>query len=258
MSAPGVRHICRAPLPRQSDGFSSPLAQRFDEIDTLLVFDNVLVPWENVLFSRQPELADLIRSTLSIWGGHGFLLRASAKADVLVGAACLVLEQTRLSQVPAVREKLAMLMMYAQAIRAFVLAAEAACQKTQSGLYMPDQAIQNAGRMFATSNYYEAVQILRDLAGGATILAPDMATFKSPETGPYVEKYFSIDDVTAEERLRALHLVSELTTSAFAGRSQLYQMFAESPLMAQAAGLYSTYDRKGAMARAASLAGIEI
>ena len=53
-----------------------------------------------------------------------------------------------------------------------------------------------------------------------------------------------------------MHLVSELTATQFAGRTQLYQMFAETPLAAQAAALYGTYDRKTAIARAAALAGI--
>jgi 4-hydroxyphenylacetate 3-monooxygenase len=251
-----VRHICRPPLARTGGAFESPLSARFDEIDTLIVFDRVLIPWEDVFFSRQPELANLIRSQLSTWGGHGFLLRSAAKAELLVGAACLIAEQTGLSNIPSIREKIATLMMFAETIRAFVHAAEAECEFTKGGLFRPNQSIQNAGRMFASSHYSAAVQVLRDLAGGTAILTPDRKTLDSAEVGSLVKKYFAIDDVTAEDRLRSLHLVSELTITPFAGRTQLYQMFAESPLMAQAAALYGTYDRASAIGRAAALAGI--
>ena len=47
LNAPGVRHICRMPLNRDvgaAPGMERPLTRRFDEIDTLLVFDDVLVP----------------------------------------------------------------------------------------------------------------------------------------------------------------------------------------------------------------------
>jgi len=256
MDAPGLRQICRRPLVPKRSIFEYPLSSRWDEIDTLMVFDNVLVPWEDVLFCRQPELANLIRQSLSWWGAQGFLLRSQVKADLLVGAACLIAEQTGLAAIPQIRERIAMLMSYAQAIKAFVLAAEADCERTETGLYLPNQAIQNAGRVFATAHYYEAVQILRDLGGGSAVIMPDLATLRSPEVGPDVQKYFRIDDVDAEERARTMHLVSELTATQFAGRTQLYQMFAETPLAAQAAALYGTYDRKAAIARAAALAGI--
>src|SRR5262249_40391206 len=116
MNAPGLRQICRPPLSHDRSVFERPLSARWDEIDTMMVFDNVLVPWENVMFPRQPELANLIRTDLTRWAAQGFLLRSSTKADVLVGTACLVAEQTRLANVPQVREKIALLMTYAQAV----------------------------------------------------------------------------------------------------------------------------------------------
>lgn len=255
MNAPGVRHICRAPLPKRAE-FETPLSSKYDEIDTLIVFDHVFVPWEDVLFSRTPELAGLVRNGLSTWGGHDFLVRASAKADLLVGAACLMAEQTRLAQLPPVREKIASLMVYAQAIKAFILASETNLEKGPGGLYRPNQSIQNAGRLYASSEFNNAVQLLRDLGGGVQMISPDTATFENPEISKYAEKYFRIDDVSAEDRARSLNLISDLTSSSFAGRMQLYQMFAEGPKMAQAALLYFTYDREKALKLAAEQAGI--
>lgn len=258
MNAPGLHQICRPPLSKGTTAFERPLSSRWDEIDTLIVFDNVLVPWENVMFSRQPDLANLIRQDLTRWAAHGFLLRSSVKADVLVGTALMVAEQTGLAAIPQVREKIALLMTYAQAVKAFAIAAEAEPERTEGGLFMPNQAIQNAGRVFATSRYSEAVQILRDLGGGSSVLTPDLKSLRSGDVGGYLEKYFTIEDTAAEDRIRTLHLVSELTSTFFAGRTQLYQMFAESPLAAQANSLYGTYDRKSAIARAARLAGIDL
>ncbi len=256
LNAKGVRHICRPPLPKVGGAFENPLSSRWDEIDTLIVFDDVLIPWEDVLFCRQPELAALIRQSLSTWGAQGFLIRACAKADLLVGAACLVADQTGLAQIPAIREKLAMLMLFAQTLRAYIYAAEAECEQTASGLFRPHQAIQNAGRVYASSQYQNAVQVLRDLTGGTAVLTPDKKSLENSEIGADINKYFAIGDVTAEDRLRVLHLASELTMTSFAGRTQLYQMFAESPLMAQAASLYATYDRQSSIARAARVAGL--
>ena len=50
MNATGLKHICRSGFAGKSDPNDYPLSNRADEVDTLLVFDNVLIPWEDVLF----------------------------------------------------------------------------------------------------------------------------------------------------------------------------------------------------------------
>jgi 4-hydroxyphenylacetate 3-monooxygenase len=253
LNSPNVRHICRAPLEAGPNPFDSPLSSRFDELDTLIVFDNVFVPWENVMFSRQPELASTLRQELHSWAAQGFLVRSLAKADLLVGTALVVTDQTRLDKVPQIREKIAQLMGFRETIRAFILASEAEYERSHSGMVMPNQAIQNAGRVFASSNYYAMVQVLRDLAGGAAVMVPDRATLANPELRADIEKYYRIDTTAADARMRVLHLVAELTASSFGGRMQAYQMFAESPPVVQAMSLYSTFDRAGSKERALRL-----
>ena len=50
MSAPGLKHICRTGFASKGSADDYPLSNKFDEVDTLIIFDNVHVPWENVLF----------------------------------------------------------------------------------------------------------------------------------------------------------------------------------------------------------------
>src|SRR5262249_34578573 len=56
MNAPGVKLFCRNSYELQAGKlgtpFDYPLSSRFDENDAIFVFDNVLVPWENVLIHR--------------------------------------------------------------------------------------------------------------------------------------------------------------------------------------------------------------
>lgn len=260
LNAPGVRHLCRARLSGNGgdlDAFGSPLASRFDELDTLIVFDDVLVPWENVLFSRAPELAALLRGEMTRWSGASYLARCRAKADLLVGAALLGAEQNGTISLPPIRSRISQLMVFKATIDAYLLGSEAACEVTESGYMMPNQAIQNAGRVYCSMNYGPMVNLLRDLAGGTPVMLPDRAMLESPETAPDIEKYFRIGNHSAETRLRTLSLLHDLTGSAYAGRSQAYQMFAETPVFAQEAALFATFDRKSAVARARAVAGLE-
>lgn len=256
MNSPNLRHICRAPLIRDPDPVQRPLSSHYDEIDNLMVFDNVFVPWENVIFSRQPELASQIRKDLHNWAAQGFLVRSLAKADLLVGTALLLTEQSGLEGLPPVREKIARLMEYRETVHAFVMAAEAAHEPSHTGMVMPNQAIQNAGRLFASTHYFQMVQILRDLSGGTPIMLTDMKNAVHPEIRSDIDKYYRINDVSSDARLRVLNLAAELTATAFAGRMQGYQMFAESPPMVQAMALYSTYDKNRARSGAAKMAGL--
>lgn len=52
MDAPGIKLICRTSYSQQAavmgSPFDYPLSSRFDENDTVFIFDKVLVPWENV------------------------------------------------------------------------------------------------------------------------------------------------------------------------------------------------------------------
>ncbi|HWK47629.1 MAG TPA: 4-hydroxyphenylacetate 3-hydroxylase N-terminal domain-containing protein [Stellaceae bacterium] len=253
LNAPGVRHICRMPLGGGHDGapvMERPLTRRFDEIDSLVVFDDVLVPWQDVVFSRQPELARMMRSEFSRWSAQGFLIRSRAKADLLVGAALLASEQAGTIAFPAVRSAISQLMAFTSTIEAFLLASEAAPETSVSGYVMPNQAIQNAGRIYCTQNHHHMVQILVNIAGGQAVMLPDQAMFDSPETGADVRKYFATGRASAEQRLRVLHLVQDLTASGYAGRMRAYQLFAETPLAAQESALFETFDRKAATERA--------
>ena len=61
MDAPGVKLISRASYEFVAgvtgSPFDYPLSSRFDENDAILVLDNVLIPWENVLIYRDFDRA---------------------------------------------------------------------------------------------------------------------------------------------------------------------------------------------------------
>src|SRR5918994_5678859 len=64
MGAPGMKHICRSGFAGRKPVDDYPLANRFDEVDTMIVFDDVEIPWENVFFYRHTRAASFIRATL--------------------------------------------------------------------------------------------------------------------------------------------------------------------------------------------------
>ena len=109
MGAPGLKHICRTGFAGRAPVADYPLANRFDEVDTLLIFDDVEIPWENILFYRHTRAAQHIRATLHRYSAFAFVQRNLRVADLMIGAALLNVRQTGLEKQQAVQEKLAQL-----------------------------------------------------------------------------------------------------------------------------------------------------
>ncbi len=152
MNAPGVRHICRTGFTGRADPRDYPLANRFDEVDTLMILDNVLIPWEDVLFYQHTKAAAFIRQTLHRYSAYPFVYRTLVVADMLIGAAMWNAKQTGLDKVQAVQEKLAELAVWREGINAHLTAAIAVAEKSPNGLVMPNQSLLFTGRVHAMTN----------------------------------------------------------------------------------------------------------
>jgi 4-hydroxyphenylacetate 3-monooxygenase len=245
MGAPGIRHICRSSFVGRGDPADYPLSNRFDEIDTMIVFDDVEIPWEDVLFYRSTRAAAFIRSTLHRYSVFPFVQRHLRLADLLVGVSYLNALQTGVKMHQAVREKLAELVCYREGINAHLTAAIELAEPSPSGLKMPNQALLYTGRVLACTQLPAMMHLARDLCGGQLCVTPSAATFSDPEAGPWLEKYLAIGDVSAEQRRRLFAFARDLLNSDYAGHRLTFQLFAQSPAFAHLLAVYNNYDFDG-------------
>jgi 4-hydroxyphenylacetate 3-monooxygenase len=245
MGAPGVRHICRSSFVGRGDPADYPVANRFDEIDTMIVFDDVLIPWENVFFYRSTRAAAFIRATLHRYSMFPFVQRHLRLADLLVGVAYVNAAQTGVKMHQGVREKLAELVCYREGINAHLTAAVEMAEPSPGGLTMPNQALLYTGRVLACTQLPAMMHLARDLCGGQLCVTPSAATFSDPEAGPWLEKYLAIGDVSAEARRRLFAFARDLLNSDYAGHRLTFQLFAQSPAFAHLLAVYNNYDFDG-------------
>ena len=246
LDSPNLKFICRTGFSGRADARDYPLANKFDEVDTLVIFDNVLIPWENVLFYRHTKAAAFIRATLHRYSAFAFVQRNLKVADMLIGAALFNARQTGLDKQPAVQEKLAELAMYRETINAHLTAAITLGERSPAGLMMPNQSLLMTGRVHACSNLYEAINTARDLCGGQICVTPDIAAFESEATKPWLQKYYTLNDEwLAEDRRKLLAFARDLISSDYAGHRLAFQMFAQSPRFNQMAAIYRNFDFDG-------------
>jgi 4-hydroxyphenylacetate 3-monooxygenase len=257
MGAPGLKHICRTGFAGRAPARDYPLANRCDEVDTLLIFDDVLVPWENVLFFRHTRAASFIRGTLHRYSAFPFVQRILFIADMMIGAALFNVRQTGLDQQQAVREKLAELAIYRETINAHLTASIALAQKSPAGLLMPNQSLLYTGRVQACARLPAMMHIARELCGGQICVTPDAAAFDDPETRKWLEKYYSVNEFwVAEDRLKLLAFARDLLNSDYAGHRLTFELFAQSPPYAHLNAVYNNFDFSGPLDFVRKAAGL--
>ena len=243
LGSPGIRMICRTGFSGRAPKADYPLSNRFDEIDALVIFDNVLIPWENVLFYRHTKAAAFIRATLHRYSAFAFVQRILKYADMMIGAALFNVKQTGLDKQQAVQEKLAQLAVYREGIHAHLTAAIALAEKSPSDLLMPNQSLLLTGRVHACANLPAMMHIARELCGGQICVTPDLACFEDQESGPWLEKYYSVNENwQAEDRRKLLAYARDLLNSDYAGHRLTFQLFAQAPPFAHLGAVYRNFD----------------
>jgi 4-hydroxyphenylacetate 3-monooxygenase len=246
MGAPGVKHLCRSGFAGRGSPADYPLSNRFDEIDTLVVLDDVLVPWEDVFFYRHTRAASYIRGTLHRYSAFPYVLRILYTADLMIGAALWNVKQTGLDKLPAVREKLADLVCYREGINAHLIAAIAEAQPSPGGLMMPHQSLLYAGRVHACANLPQMMHITRELCGGQICVTPSAASFTAAGPRQWLEKFYSFnDDWLAEDRRKLLALARDLLNSDYAGHRLTFVQFAQAPHFNHLNAVYNAFDFSG-------------
>lgn len=246
MGSPGLKFVSRNGFAGKGPSADYPLSNRVDEVESLVIFDDVEIPWEDVLFYRHTKAAAFIRSTLHRYSAFPFVQRTLHLADLMIGAALWNVKQTGLEKQQAVQEKLAELACYRESINAHLTAAIANAEPSPGGLLMPNQSLLYTGRVVALSQLPAMMHIARELCGGQICITPDAATFGNTEMSPWLEKFYSINENwISDDRRKLLAFARDLLNSDYAGHRLTFQLFAQSPPFAQLGAVYRNFDFDG-------------
>jgi aromatic ring hydroxylase len=105
------------------------------------------------------------------------------------------------------------------------------------------------------SRYHEALELVQDCAGGLLVTGPGGADWANPEVREVLEKYFRAK-APAEDRLRLVHLIADLTARDFGGYHAVLAVHAEGSIEAEKMQIFRAYDATPALALVRRLAGI--
>ncbi len=242
--APGVRFICRESLDYGRSAFDHPLGSRFEEIDAVVVFDDVHVPFERCFLLGHPDLCNAfyMDTTAAAHMTHQVATRTTAKTEAVLGLVSLLTEAIGIEQFQHVQEDVAELIVTLEIVRALVRAAEADATLNEFGVMTPRMESLNACRNWFPKVSQRFPQILRKLGASGLMALPTEADVHG-EAHDDIERYLQSATLGGADRVRLFRLAWDMSMSAFAGRQTLYEYYFFGDPIRMAGALVRAYDR---------------
>ncbi len=208
--------------------FDYPMASRFDETDSLLVYDDVFVPWENVFVYKDTDVAraQWFEGPAHVMGNNQAQTRFVTKLRFMVGLAQKIAEMNGVDKLPPVQGLIADLALHAATYEGLLDAQIAKAAPNRNGVYIPDKQITYAAMTQQSRMYPQFLDIIRELAGGGFIQLPSsVQDFDNPEMNNVIQKYIQSPNMPADERVKFMKLAWDCIGSEFASRHTSYEKF---------------------------------
>ncbi|WP_067460855.1 4-hydroxyphenylacetate 3-hydroxylase family protein [Actinomadura macra] len=237
VSAEGLKLYCRRPYATTGSGYDYPLSTRYDETDSLVVLDDVFVPWERVFVDRDVEglRRQFFSTGAHVLGNWQAQIRFVVKLRFIAGLAGKIAAVNGVDRIPGVQEKLGELAGLASLVESAVLAAEYKAEPDGNGMWRPNARAVYGAMGLQAELYPRVLAILRDLAGGGVLQLPSsVADMREPAIRADIDRYVHSPGVEAVDRVKLFKLVWDAVGSEFAGRHHQYEMFyAGAPFVAK-------------------------
>lgn len=186
--------------------------KQFGGHEALMVFDDVFIPWENVLMCGEYEFSGLLVERFAGYHRQSYGGCKVGVGDVLIGATALAADYNGAAKASHIKDKLIEMMHLNETLYACGIACSAEGNKTASGNYLINMLLANVCKQNVTRFPYEIARLAEDIAGGLMVTMPSEKDLRHPEIGKVVEKYFhGAASVPTEDRMRVLRLIENIT-----------------------------------------------
>ncbi len=184
----------------------------FGGCESLMIFDDVFVPWDNVFLCGETEYTQAL---VGYFGSFHRFCYGGCKVgigDVVIGAASLIAEANGVRNKRGIADKLTEMVHLNETMYACGLAAALEGRETAAGTFAPDSALANITKLNVTRFPFEIARLAADIAGGAMLTLPSGADLDHPDLGPLVKKYMAGNPaVSSAERMALFRLLEFFT-----------------------------------------------
>lgn len=245
VGTPGLHTVCREPFAsdRQED---YPLSSRYDEMDAVLIFDDVFVPWERVFIRDDPDAIWRVRQDPAAvaLSQHQTVVRLISKLGFVAAVGHELASSIGVTQHLHVQEKLGELLVQLETVKALAMASEQRARRDEAtGVWLPAIEPLTTARNLGSRYYPQAIQILQLIGAGGLMQTPATVGELEGPLGQLLQKYYRGAALPAKERVRLFKLAWDLIASPLGSRHELYEIFYAGDPVRAYAGQYLGYDK---------------
>lgn len=254
----GLKFICRESFVGGDSTFNYPLSSRYEEIDTIVVFDNVLIPWERVFYYNNIQVSNTFRNASSFlpFTLHQAVSRQIVKTEFVLGIAQSIIETINISEYQHVQEKVSEIIIALETMKALVIKSEVEAELDEWGFMRPDQkTLQVAVNVFPRA-YARFGEIIQQLGASGLMSIPTEQAFQS-SLRKDLDQYLQSKADDAESRVKIFRLAWDMTMSAFGTREIQYERFFFGDPIRLSSALYFSYDKEPYVKRVKVLLGLD-
>ena len=231
MNTPGIKLICRPSyeLTAAATGspFDYPLTSRFDENDAIFIFDNVLIPWENVFVHRDIEMLRKFYPKSGFVNGYTFhsATRMGVKLDFIIGVLSKALRASGTENFRGVQVLLGEIIGWRNLIWALTDSMSSAPERWVGDAVLPNAQAAAAFRILSTEAYPAIRSIIEKIVASGLIYLPSNARdFNHPEINAYLKQYVrGSNGIGHVERIKIMKLLWDAIGTEFGARHELYE-----------------------------------
>jgi len=243
--APGLKFQCRESFDLQRSSFDHPLGSRFEEMDALAFFDNVLVPWERVFLYGDVDMCNnmSLATHQYLHSGHQVVTKNVVKCEFILGLANLMVQILGSSELPQVHAMMAEIIENLEITKSLLRSAEVDAELDEWGVMCPvDVKLMVARQQFM--NMYPRMGEILHLLGSSSLMAlPTEEDFSGPLVDD-IDRYLETDFSSAKDRVRLFRLAWDTCCSAFGSRQILYERFFQGDRNRNVVIMNTRYDKE--------------
>jgi aromatic ring hydroxylase len=228
MDTPGKKLVCRNSYEAAARSpWDNPLSARFDENDSVVIFDDAFIPWENVLVYRD------VKKATGFYASSGFMprytlqsgTRLAVKLDFLCGLLARGLKANGTDSFRGVQAKLGELVGWRNLIWALTAAL---CHEPMPGpgkSVVPKLEYATLIRLFGTMAVPHARSIFAEILGGAPLVTPSSARdLQNAELRPLIDRFYRGSTGDAHDRIKLFKLIWDAVGTEFGSRHEWYEI----------------------------------
>ena len=230
-NAKGLKLFCR-PSYEMTAGvmgspFDYPLSSRLDENDSILVFEKVFIPWEDVFAYGDIEKVN------NFFPRSGFLprfmfhgcTRLAVKLDFIAGLLLKSVDATGAKEFRGVQAQVGEVLAWRNLFWGLTDAMARTTTAWTPGYVLPNLDYGLAYRVMASMAYPRIKEIIENVLASALIYLPSHADdFKQPEIRKQLDQYVrGSNGYSAVDRVKLMKLMWDAMGTEFGGRHELYE-----------------------------------